>query len=114
MKLKDSPGLALISIIISLLIAAIIIYAMITLYTGGKTDEGEHLQGPIDRSKAVQCLAQIRMIETSVQMSLAEHGSYPSSLSELRDISESDLYCPVTGNHYNYDSRTGRVTCPDH
>lgn len=106
--------MALISIVISLLIAAILIIAVLTFYRGGKNAEDDVITSPIKKGKAVQCLAQIRRVETVIQMHLAEYGRYPSSLSELKDLSDADFYCPVTNNSYYYNSSTGKVTCPDH
>jgi competence protein ComGC len=105
-------GLAIITMVISLLIAAIIIYAALTIYKTGKSDQG--ITSPIDKGKRIQCVAQIRRIEIEIKMYLVEHSRYPSDLSELEGLSEEDFYCPETHNPYKYDPGTGRVTCPDH
>ncbi len=104
----------MISIIFSLLITAIIIIAALTIYKGGKKDEGSVITTPIERGKGVQCLAQIRRVETAIQMYVAEHKGYPSSLTELEDLSEEEFHCPVTKNRYHYNAVTGKVSCPDH
>ena len=103
----------MITVLFSLLIAAIIVYVAITLYTGGK-DQDEVIKSPLERGKGVQCLAQIRRIETALQMYRAEHAQYPSDLSELDDLSDDEFFCPVTGSRYDYNPTTGKVTCPDH
>lgn len=114
MKNRDSRGMALISIIISLLIMALLVYVALTLYSGGKDNATETITAPIERSRAVQCFAQIRKVETAIKMYLAEHGRYPSSLNEIEDLTKEDFYCPVTNNPYNYNPGTGKITCPDH
>jgi type II secretory pathway pseudopilin PulG len=114
MENHETRGMALISMIISLLIMALLIYVALTLYSGGKDNATETITVPIERGRAVQCLAQIRKVETAIQMYLAENGRYPSSLNEVDDLTKEDFYCPVTNNLYNYNPRTGKITCPDH
>jgi len=113
MKKQKSKGMAVIAILFSLLIAALLIYVAITLYTGG-TDQDEVIKTPLEKTKQVQCLAQIRRLETALQMYRAEHAQFPTTLGELEDMAESEFVCPVTGILYGYDPATGRVTCPDH
>ena len=105
--------MAVITILFSLLIAAIIIYATIVLYTGGKNQD-EVIKTPLERGKQVQCLAQIRRIETALQMYRAQEGRFPASLRDLEDMAESEFSCPVTGCRYEYNPTTGKVSCPDH
>lgn len=114
MENHETRGMALISIIISLLIMALLIYVALTLYSGGKDNATETITAPIERGRAVQCLAQIRKVEIATQMYLAENGRYPSSLNEVEDLTKEDFYCPVTKNLYNYNPRTGEITCPYH
>jgi len=106
--------MALISIILSLLIIAIIILTALMLYRGGQTHETGPVTTPIEKGKAVQCLAQVRRVETAVQMYRAEQGAFPPHLNELTDLAEEDYYCPVTDSPYDYNPATGKVTCPDH
>lgn len=114
MKLNNFKGMALISVIISLLIAAILAFFMITYYTGKRGEEAGPVTAPIDRAKIIQCQSQIRRIETAVQMYYAEHVKYPSDLNEFEGFSEADFYCPVTNNPYEYNPNTGRAICPGH
>jgi type II secretory pathway pseudopilin PulG len=113
MKEQNRKGMAVIAILFSLLIAAIVIYVAISLYTGG-TNQEEVIKTPLERTKQVQCLAQIRRLETALQMYRAEHGQFPTNLGELEDMGESEFVCPVTGSRYEYDPTTGKITCPDH
>ncbi|OPX18504.1 hypothetical protein BXT86_00920 [candidate division WOR-3 bacterium 4484_100] len=110
---KYYSGLGLISILISLLIAAAVVILAITMYTGGK-DTNKSIKQPIERAKSIECLSQIRKIETSIQIYRVEHGQNPQSLEDLTDLREDDFYCPVTHSRYDYNPATGRVTCPDH
>jgi type II secretory pathway pseudopilin PulG len=113
MKEQKCKGMAIIAILFSLVIAAIVIYVAIILYTGGKGQD-ETIKSPLERGKAVQCLAQVRRLETALQMYRVQHGEFPQALSELEDMSESEFVCPVTGSQYEYDPTTGKITCPDH
>lgn len=105
--------MAAIALVIALLIIGIIVIAALSVYTGGAGDK-ESVTSPIERTKNVQCLSQIRRVEMSIQTYRYECGHFPQSLSELDDMSERDFYCPVTGSPYDYDQETGRLTCPDH
>ncbi|UCG93219.1 MAG: type II secretion system protein GspG [candidate division WOR-3 bacterium] len=114
MKVIKPRGMALISIIIALLIAAILAFFAVTYYTGRGQEEAGPVTAPIDRAKVLQCQSQVRKIETAVQMYYAENVTYPTGLRELEGLSETDLYCPVTNSPYDYNPSTGRVTCPGH
>lgn len=106
--------MAFITIILSLLIVAIIILTALMLYRGGTTHETGPVTRPIEKGKAVQCLAQVRRVEMAIKTYQAVTGNYPSTLDELETLSPEDFYCPVTNNPYEYNPRTGTVTCPDH
>lgn len=109
--------MALITVIISLVLTAILLVIVINYYTGGSKGE-DSIQSPIDKAKRVQCIAQRRNIDTVIRMYNADKLKFPSSLSHLKDYSsdltDESFYCPVTRNPYNYDSQTGKVSCPDH
>ncbi len=106
--------MALLSIILSLIIITIIILIALMLYRGGTTHETGSVTAPIEKGKAVQCLAQVRRVEMAIKMYQTENSTYPSTLDELKTLSSEDFYCPVTNSHYEYNPRTGKVTCPDH
>ncbi len=114
MRNEEFQGMALISIILSLLIVAIIILTALMLYKGGSTQETGSVTTPIEKGKAIKCLAQIRRVEIAIKMYQAENSNYPSTLDELETLSSEDFYCPVTNSPYGYDPHTGKVTCPDH
>jgi hypothetical protein len=117
MKNKNSSGMAALILIISLVLAVILIVIVINYYTGGSKGE-QSIQSPIDRAKNVTCLAQRHNIEIIIRYYSAEESKYPSDLRELMkyssDLTDKSFQCPVTGNPYNYDPQTGKVTCPDH
>jgi hypothetical protein len=113
MERRTRHGMAAIALVIALLIIGIIVIAALSVYTGGAGDK-KSATSPIERSKSVQCLSQIRRVEMSIQTYRYEHGYFPQSLSELGDMSEKDFCCPVTGSPYEYDANTGTLTCPDH
>lgn len=114
MKYNKLNGMALISLIIALLLAAILAFFAITYYTGKKGEAEAPVSAPVERAKSIQCQSQIRKIETAIQMYYGENLRYPSTLRELEDLSEEDFYCPVMNNPYDYNPRTGKVTCPYH
>jgi len=114
MQVYSSKGMAYISIAISLLIAAILIFTILMVYKPGKGEDAGVGGSPIDRASKVQCLAQKRRLEIAIQSYLMENGRFPSSLSELKEFSSEEFYCPVTGAPYQYNSQTGKVFCPDH
>jgi hypothetical protein len=106
--------MAFISVILSLLIVAVVILAALMLYRGSPTPGTDSVTSPIERGEAVQCLAQVRRVELAIRMHQTNKGTYPASLDELKALSSNDFYCPVTSSSFNYNSRTGKVTCPDH
>lgn len=113
MATTRSSGFAVISIVISLIVAAILMIAILSLYKGGKDADSEALETPIERASILQCRAQIRTLETSITLYRAENGAYPGNL-DLLAASTGQRQCPVTGNSYHYDAETGEVGCPDH
>ena len=114
MRKGDNSGFAVLSLIISLLIVALLAFLVITYMTGRHGPAPGQAESPIQRAKNVECLAQIRKIETQVQFYSVQHGQYPASLGEVGGLLEEDLFCPVRGNRYLYDAESGRVACLDH
>ncbi len=108
-----SHGVGVLSILISLAIAAILIIVVITVLIGGRNDE-VGVSKPIERAKNVQCLSNIHAIEIAIKMHQAENGQYPASLNDLKNPGSVSFICPVNSAAYIYESRTGTVRCPDH
>ncbi len=115
MNKYHSKGMALISLIFALIITAMLAVIMLRMYTGaGGKGAAINAQTPIDRAKTVQCNALLKKINDAVRLYQIENNNLPMNLSDLRELSSSELYCPVTGKAYEYDVETGRVTCPGH
>lgn len=108
-----SSGLAVISIAISLLVAAILVIVVLSLYKGGQGVSEDTLETPIERAKALQCLTQVRSLETEITLFRSENGVFPGNLHAVTS-SVSQRQCPVTKNAYLYNAKTGQVNCPDH
>jgi len=112
-KTNIGKVIGLISILISLVVVIILIMTAINIYAGGKTVT-KTVTSPIEKTKNVQCLSQIRRIENAIQIYYVENGKYPERLEDLLDLSPQDHYCPITERLYNYDAAAGRVTCLGH
>ncbi len=108
------PGFTAISLVISLIIIAVLAFFAIYYYRGQASSGPRDLISPMERARSVECLAQIRKIETEVQVHYVREGVYPADLLDLNALADSDLYCPVTNSQYLYDPETGQVRCPDH
>ena len=115
MNKNRSQGMAMISLVFALIITAIIAVIVLRMYTGaGGKGSAINAQTPIDRAKTLQCNMLLKKMNDAVRLYQMENNNLPSSLSDIRELSSSELYCPVTGKAYEYDSETGRVTCPGH
>ena len=111
---QRSRGMAVITLIISMVITALLVVLALLLFTRSTTIDEGGVTAPIEKGKSVQCLAQRRRVETSLQMYQAEHGRFPSSLNDLTDLSDDEFQCPVTKASYMYQPITGKMICPDH
>ena len=65
----------------------------------------------MQRGESVQCINNLDQIRKALQMEQTTEGRFPRSLKELQ-LGDSFLKCPVGGEPYQYDPRTGRVLCP--
>ena len=111
---QRSRGMAVVALVISMFIAALLVVIALLLFTHSTAIEDGGVAAPIEKGKSVQCLAQRRRVETSLQMHRAEHGRFPASLDDLADLSDEEFHCPVTGAPYIYQPITGILSCPDH
>ena len=107
-------GFAVLSVIVSLVIVALIALFAVLYLQGQRGSEPGRGDSPIQRARNVQCLAQIKKIEMQVQLYRVQNDTYPEALEMLEGLAEPDLWCPVTRSHYQYDPQSGRVFCPDH
>ncbi|OGC42485.1 hypothetical protein A2Y85_04790 [candidate division WOR-3 bacterium RBG_13_43_14] len=110
---RFSRGLGVISILISLAVAALLLVVVITVMTGNK-DDGVPVSKPIGRAQSVQCLSNIHAIEIAIKMYQAENGQYPGSLNDLKNTGDLSFTCPVNNAVYIYDPVAGTVKCPEH
>ena len=75
---------------------------------GPQTVLGQALQ----KGQSVECMNNLRQLRAAIQMYVADNGSYPPNLQALN--LPNMMRCPVTGQAYVYDPRTGTVKCPAH
>ena len=75
---------------------------------GPETVLGQALQ----KGQSVECLNNLRQLRAAIQMYVADNGTYPPNLQALN--LPNMMRCPVTGQAYVYDPRTGAVKCPAH
>ena len=87
---------------------------------GGETEPGQEkaLQEATTQAEIAACKSNRLSLRNSLEMYVAEMGDYPTSLEKL--VSEGYLEkiptCPKadkSDKQYIYDSRTGKVTCPN-
>ncbi len=106
--------MAVIALVVSMIMVALLVVVALSIFTR-RTSAGEDpVTGPIEKGKAVQCLAQRRRMETSLQQYQVEHGTFPTTLDALGGFSREEFQCPVTGIPYVYDPGIGKLICPDH
>jgi len=71
----------------------------------------------VSASKNTACRANIRIIDEQVLIYLSRHNINPPTLSDLVPEflqNENGLRCPESGEAYEYDPATGKVSCPYH
>jgi type II secretory pathway pseudopilin PulG len=103
--------------LIGLLIVIVIIVILFSMYAGGPvggpTPEGGAttvLGGAKQRAEDVLCQNNLSQLRTAISIYRSTAGTNPPSLRDL-DAGVS-LTCPVGGEPYQYDPRSGRVGCP--
>ncbi|MEO0162007.1 MAG: hypothetical protein ABIL39_08825 [candidate division WOR-3 bacterium] len=104
---------ALFGLTIGLVVVGIIVYRAGVIYTRG-TREAQHAVAPPEKARNLDCQLRIKKIQDAIQLYFIENGKYPEQLSDLNDIPGSETFCPITGQPYQYDYRTGNVFCPQH
>lgn len=104
--------------LIGLLIVIVIIGILFALYAGGPPGgvgpEGEGgatttFGGAKERAQDVLCRNNLSQIRAAISMHVATTGQYPPSLEALDP--GVPLACPIGGEPYQYDPRTGKVKC---
>lgn len=76
--------------------------------TGPQTVLGQALQ----KGQSVECMNNLRQLRQAIQIYVADNGTYPPNLQALN--LPNMIRCPVTGQPYQYDPKTGTVRCPAH
>jgi hypothetical protein len=99
--------------VVALVLGAILAFVIFRPLTP-KNTPSPVLNAPIQRAQNLACRAQIRKVETAVQIYAAENGKYPDRLDAVEELSDSDLICPLTNRPYRYDPANGRVSCLGH
>lgn len=71
----------------------------------------------VSASKESVCKANLRIVRESIEMYRSVQEDYPPDLDALvpEYLKSGDcLYCPISGDRYEYDPSTGEVNCPYH
>jgi len=114
MKVMFHRGFGVIALVLSLVVVAIVVFVAMTLYTGQGNLGPDDIRSPVERARSVECEALVRKVKTQVDLYRFENDRYPQSLDLLEGLSATDLSCPVTDTHYQYDHESGEVWCPAH
>ena len=104
---------SLVEILVVVVILAILAAFLMPHYLGGsKTAGGRRIESPKERGQGVACMNNLQQIRMGLSMSGmgGDEESRPKSLTELKLPAEM-LRCPVGGEPYQYDPKTGRVWC---
>jgi len=110
--------------LVGLLIVALIVIGLIVWFWGfgGRGSKATSpvappapstIQAVREKAESVQCRTNLSQIRQMILMFQTDNGRNPMSLRELR-LPATMLRCPVTGQPYQYDPKTGKVRCPSH
>lgn len=101
-----------------LVIAIVVVFMMFSRQASTPQQKGQQAQTTygvaLQRAKEVDCMNNLRQIRMSVQQSVAETGTTPTTLQAVRLPKGLQIVCPVTKAPYTYDPNTGTVRCPQH
>ncbi|UCD06074.1 MAG: hypothetical protein JSV98_02255 [candidate division WOR-3 bacterium] len=114
MKVIFHRGFGVITLVLSLIVVAIVVFIAMALYTGQGSLGPEDIRTPVERARSVECEALVRKVKIQVDLYRFENDRYPQHLGVLEGLSDTDLRCPVTDTPYQYDNESGRVWCPAH
>ena len=102
-------------VLVELLIVVAIIALLAVGYYGlsGNGDETGTLNAKttpgqaMERSKLVECAANLKNLRGEIEMFQIENDRYPEKFNPAPPLG----VCPVSGKPYHYDPKTGRIWC---
>jgi len=100
---RNQKGFTLVELMVVVLIIAILVAIAIPLYTKSQ-----------ENAQRSACKANLRTLMGSIAQYMSENGEYPTGLETLAGggYIKSVPTCPTDKKAYNYDSKTGTVSCP--
>ena len=103
--------------LIGMVLVVLILLAVGAYFLWGRTSEKPPSSDPstipkaaLDRAQGVDCASHLQQLRAALQMAQME-GAQPPDLASL-NLGPDFLKCPVGGEPYRYDPRTGQVNCP--
>lgn len=104
---------SLVEILVVVVILAILAAFLMPHYLGGsKTAGGRRIESPKERGQGVACMNNLQQIRMSLSISASgDEENRPKSLAEIKGLPSEMLRCPVGGEPYQYDPKTGKVWC---
>ena len=110
---RASRGFSLIEILVVLVVLAILAAILLPNYLGGKSMDGKTVKSPIKRAQSVECGSYLQQVRMAYQMATTTDEMRPQSVADLRPygVSDSISKCPVGGEPYQLDPRSGAIRC---
>jgi prepilin-type N-terminal cleavage/methylation domain-containing protein len=103
-------GFALIELLVVVAIIAILAVGYVGFRGKGKRGGLETIPGKaIQQAESVECKSNLNQIRQMIQMDAADAEQYPARIDQ--GVTASISKCPVSGQPYPYDPKTGRVWC---
>ncbi len=113
---KGQTLAALLVVILVIAIVASFVYLSKQSPSPRRTEQRERTTygAALERAKEVECMNNLNQIRQTVQMFVAEQGSYPPNLQSIRLPAGVQPICPIAKVPYAYEPTTGNVKCPQH
>lgn len=104
-------GLIELMVVMVLLIALFVFVA--PRYFGQKREGAVTARSAIQQANDTVCLTNMMSVRQSIAVArTANEGPLPATLAEMPGLSADLRKCPVGGEPYEYDPRSGAVRCP--